>query len=268
MGKNNSVAHINEAMNEDIANPTNPPAIKEANKLLEVKRNQIFLDDESYIANPYALLGKVIEIKMMEGECPENFNDPKVTPEFSMFSIPGRKVDEDSKIKDPVKTKSFIVDKKLSLEVGALNYLTANLDAESAYSVIVFNQATGLVDTHDDSWYEGVQRWKIDNSELLNDENICYLLVITGVVQKTIIKKKYKKFEVKAKGGAYGINIGGQLYTSAEDYSLDTRFGLSLSVLRRPIKAMERSMKKLQLADYPNEYEMSLFRTINMIHER
>ena len=63
--------------------------------------------------------------------------------------------------------------------------------------------------------------WIQQNDSIINDPEICHLLVVTGMVQKNIIRKKYKKFEVKAKGGAYGLSVNGNLYTSTEDYSLE-----------------------------------------------
>lgn len=46
--------------------------------------------------------------------------------------------------------------------------------------------------------------------------------------------KKYIKFEARAKGGAYGLNINGEISTSTEEYSLDIRFGLTPAILKRP----------------------------------
>ncbi|MEN0048160.1 MAG: hypothetical protein AAF806_13955 [Bacteroidota bacterium] len=232
MGQN-STKHINDTMNEQVAAQTKPAAIEEAERLLEINRNQIFIEDDALIGNPYSILGKVIEIRKHNGVCPEDYTKVDVQPRYSIFPIPGVKIDEKSKIKQAQKVKSFIVDQSISAKAGVLDFLSAELDQSSAYSVIVNNQATGLIDMHDPSWITGVERWHAMNKSLLTDPNICYLLVVIGMVQKNIIRKKYKKFDVKTKGGAYGININGQLYTSTEDYSLDTRFGLSVAVLHR-----------------------------------
>uniref|UniRef100_UPI00404A02A9 hypothetical protein n=1 Tax=Flavobacterium sp. TaxID=239 RepID=UPI00404A02A9 len=220
-----STKHINEVMNDSVAKTETPPAIEEANKLLQIQRNQIFIEDDSFIGDPYSLLGRVIEVRSKDGKCDKNVNNGYA--EFSAFPIQGVTVNENSKIKQPLMTKSFIVDKKLSLEVGFLNFLNSKLDNESLFSVIVYDQAVGLLNIQDPNYLTGMRMWIQQNSNIINDPEVCHLLVVTGMVQKNIIRKKYKKFDVKAKGGAYGLSVNGSLYTSTEDYSLDMRFGLS-----------------------------------------
>lgn len=229
-----STKHINEVMNDSVARTETPPAIEEANKLLQIKRNQIFIEDDSFIGDPYSLLGRVIEVRSKDGKCDKNVNNGYA--EFSAFPIPGVTVNENSKIKQPLKTKSFIVDKKLSLEVGFLSFLNSKLDNESLFSVIVYDQAVGLLKIQDPNYLTGMRMWIQQNENIINDPETCHLLVVTGMVQKNIIRKKYKKFDVKAKGGAYGLSVNGNLYTSTEDYSLDMRFGLSYQRIPIPSK--------------------------------
>lgn len=233
MGQN-STNHINEVMNETVAKTETPPAIEEANKLLQIQRNQIFIEDDSFIGDPYSLLGRVIEVRSKDGKCSSDVNNGYA--EFSVFPIQGVTVNENSKIRQPLKTKSFIVDNKLSLEVGFLNFLNAKLDNESLFSVIVFDQAVGLLNIQDPNYLTGLRMWMQQNPNIINDPEVCHLLVVTGMVQKNIIRKKYKKFEIKAKGGAYGLSVNGSLYTSTEDYSLDMRFGLSYQRMPIPNK--------------------------------
>ncbi|WP_353197227.1 hypothetical protein [Parapedobacter defluvii] len=229
-----STKHVNDAMNDMVAKSVKPPALEEAERLLEVKRNQIFIEDDAFIGNPYALLGRVLEIRSKNGVCTSDVKDGYA--DFSAFPIPGIVVDENSKIKQPQQVKSFIVDTKLSTEVGVLNYLNASLDTESIFSVIISNQAVGLLNIQDGSYLNGVRAWVNDNQNIINDPSICHLLIVTGVVMKNIIRKKYKKFDVTLKGGGFGINFDGNLYTSAEDYSLDIRFGLSYLKIPIPNK--------------------------------
>lgn len=272
MGHDTSKEHINETMN-NIVGQTKPAAIEEAEKLLDIKRNQIFIEDDSAIANPYSFLGRVIEIRKIGGKCPESYGEAGYTPEWSTLPIPGRKVDENSKIKSPERAKTFIVEKNVATKVAVLQYFSGEIDANSAYDVIVFNQATGMVDVHDDSWAIGVEKWRESNKHLLDDTDICFLLVVTGMVQKNILRKKFVKFESNAKGGYFGVNINGELYTSTEDYSLDIRFGLTVNVIKRPHK--EESIAKEKglfvpaeenfLLDKPKDAEIELFQSIRQI---
>ena len=241
---NNSTKHINKVMNDSVSKTESPPAIEEAAKLLRIKRNQIFIEDDSFIGDPYSLLGRVLEVRSKGGNCDNNVNNGYA--EFSTFPIPGIAVNEKSKLKQPLITKSFIVDKKLSIDVGFLNFLSTKLDNETLFSVIVYDQAVGLLNIQSSGYLSGMRMWMRQNQDLIEDPEVCHLLVVTGMVQKNIIRKRYKKFSTKAKGGAYGINVNGNLYTSSEDYSLDIRFGLSYQ--RIPIPNKTKLLRKSSIS--------------------
>ncbi|MEO1259818.1 MAG: hypothetical protein AAFZ15_13580 [Bacteroidota bacterium] len=266
MGKQITTGHVNQVMNEEVSNPTNVPALSEAENLLSVKRNQIFIEDDSFVANPLLLLGNILEIRKMDGECPEKFNAADSVPEFSIVPLQDFVVDEASILKQPVKRQSILVDQKLSLQLSFLSYLSTQLDHESVFNTMVFDQAAGRIKTSDPSWSKSVNTWKEQHQALLEDEDICYLLAVTGMVQKNVIRKKYTKFSAGAKGGGWGVNFNGSLHTSNDDYALDFRFGLSVGVIKRP-KVIYRGEKDegLKGIDIPTEREMNLFKSISTV---
>jgi hypothetical protein len=232
MGASHDTSVINKAVNEEVAEKAPVPTPEEVYKLLEVKATVPYVELDAFLGNPYSLLGRVIEVRKVDGKIPESFTDAPI--EFSIFPIPGIKVDESSKLKTPKLRQSFVVDKGLSLNVSFLNYLSAQLSANSVFSVMVFDQVAGLVDTQDPSWVPNVKTWIADNAAILSDPEVCYVYVVIGFNQKEVVRKKFVKFEAGAKGGAYGLNVDGQLHTSTEEYSLDIRFGLLPAILKRP----------------------------------
>ena len=234
MGNNNDTKHINDTMNSIVAEKATVTTKEEAFKKLSLDDQTAYIEADSFIGNPYSLLGRVIQIRKINGTCPNILNDPDFKFEFTISPIPNIKIDEASKLKEPILRSSIIVDKNLSLNISFLSYLSAQLDAKSFFSLMVFDQAAGLVNVHDNGWTTSVKQWKEENKDLITDPDICYLFVITGFVQKNIIRKKYIKFEAGTKGGAYGVNINGELSTSTEEYSLDMRFGLTPGILKRP----------------------------------
>lgn len=270
MGKKKDIEHIEHEMS-DIMGQTSPPAIEEAKRLLQVKNNQLYIRKDSYTGDPYAILGEVIIIRKEAGHCPGKFISED-NPEFYELPIE-RKINSESKIKEPIKVSSFIVDKGLAIGVEVLSYLSGQLDQKSAFSVMVYNQAVGLVDVHDKEWRVSLKSWKEENKRLYADPEICYILVVTGFVQKNIMRKKYFKLEGSAKGGAFGINLNGKAYTSTEDYSLDTIFGLDVRVLKYPStvykneatkSVQERTLDDLVLGEL-TESEAKLFGSIKNI---
>ncbi len=265
----NSTEHINDAMNKQVTEkPEKIPSAQDVSRFMGLESNVAYIEADSFSGNPYALLGTVIEVRKQNGVCPDKLNSTGVVPEFSAFKIPGIKVDEGSKIKEPIKRQSILVDQKLALDVSFLNYLSTQLDGESSFSLLVFDQAGGLVDRDDASWADGVNKWKTDNQELFDDEEICYLFAVIGFVQKYVIRKTYKKFDAKAKGGAFGVNIEGSLYTSSEDYSLDIRYGLQPVILKRPSATRVLGLSPEPLVRTPTGAEISLFASIQGVSQK
>jgi hypothetical protein len=234
MGKDNTTNHVNEVLDSQIAESV---AVATKNDLV----NKVNVDDrtayiiaDSFTGNPYQLLGQVIEVRKKDGQCPEDFSATYSKFDFSPFPVKGFKMDAETRLKKPELRSSIIVNKGICAKVGFLSYLQAELDEKSTFSLMIFDQAKGLVDFQDDGWTTGLRNWMKENADRVNDPEICYIYVVSGFVQKNIVRKKYIQFEVGTKGGAYGINIEGKLSTSTEDYSLDIIFGLTPAIIKRP----------------------------------
>nr|WKN35049.1 hypothetical protein K4G66_21975 [Tunicatimonas sp. TK19036] len=286
---NHSTKELNEQANNYLASESVYSAI-DAQKKLGVQSYLAYIEADSFIGNPYSLLGRVIMIRKQEGKCPSSINDKGFISEFAPLPITGIEIDENSKIEQPIKRGSIVVDKSLSLQVGFLNYLSVEFTKDSSFSLMVFDQLTGLVDVQSPSWQTGVSDWLSQNTFLLQDPDVCYLYAVIGLVQKNVIRKKYIKLDAKAGGGAYGVNLNGEIHTSNEDYFLDVRFGLTPVILKSPsfnfqlpkkdlsakmgvvkevkkplINMIDFTMKHRNSVKYslPNEDELSVFSAID-----
>ncbi|MDR2084710.1 MAG: hypothetical protein LBP67_06925 [Bacteroidales bacterium] len=231
MGRINDSKHVNAAI-ENIAEQTKVTTANEAITRLGIGGGLVYMEADPYIGDPYALLGQVILIKTIDGSIPTSLNDFNLNFEFFAYPIQGIKINENSKLKQPTLRQSIIVDKNLSSSISFLSYLSAQLDANSHFSLMVYDQAAGLIDQQDLSWKNGLKQWQEEHKELFDDPSVYSLFVITGFSQKNIIKKKYIKYNGTTKGGYVGININGELSTSTEEYSLDIRFGLHPVILK------------------------------------
>jgi hypothetical protein len=256
MGTNNSTEHINNAMNNEVAESAPITTASEISKKVNVDDKTAYIEANAFIANPYSLLGRVIEVRKKDGICPQTLKDVDANIEFSPLPINGVQVDPASRIKEPILRNQIIVDQKLCASVSFLSYLNGQLEANSFFSLMVFDQATGLIDVQDPGWANGLRQWKIDNDQIINDPDVCFVYAIIGMVQKQIVRKKYTKFSSGAKGGAYGLNVNGELATSTEEYSLDIIFGLTPAIMKRPDNSLNyRSL----LALNPNTKDLEYF---------
>jgi len=233
MGRNHTTKELNESANNYVAKEKVHDAIN-AQKKLGIKNHTAYIEADAFHGNPYSLLGRVIMIRKNNGTCPDGISGTDFISDYTPTVITGIEIDESSKIKNPIKRGSIIVTKDLSMKVSFLNYLSAEFGTSDSFSVMLYDQLTGLVDVHSPTWQIGLRNWIQNNTYLFQDPEVCYLYAIVGMVQKHVIRKSFKKLDAKAGGGAYGININGELHTSNEDFSLDIRYGLTPVILKSP----------------------------------
>ncbi len=249
MSKKHDVNTINAVVNTEIAQKEKMVDPGKIQELLNIEENIPYLKFESFIGNPYSLLGRVVEIRKIDGKIPTSINTNNI--DFSPLPIPGVVVDEESKLKSPILRQAIVINNSLSASIGLFNYLKVELDSESVFSINVIDQTAGLIDVNNESWGKGLASWKDNNKELFDDTEICYLYVIIGFIQKQIIRKKYKKFDGSGVGGAYGVNIEGKLHMSTDEYSMDIRYGLTTAILKRPkpiTEPISRSVKGIEIS--------------------
>ena len=233
MGNGKDVNHVNNTMNEDIAAKTDIATGNEAVSKLGITDGLAYLKADPYIVNPDKLLGEVYLVTSKNDKAPTSLFDENVYFEKYPFPIQGIKVDESSKLKEPILRNSIIVDKKLATSISFLSYLSTELGVNEYFSLMVYDHSSGLIDMQDSSWVKGFSQWKNDNQEIMNDPSVYCIFAATGFSQKNVIRKKFIKYDGKAKGGYFGININGELSTSTDEYSLDVLFGLQPAVIKR-----------------------------------
>ena len=245
MGKKHTTKEINDAANQYFEKQSVLDAIK-AEEKLSVKSYITYIEADAFLANPYSLLGRVIIIRKKGEKCPDGINEAGFTSEFAPLPIPGIVVDEASKINQPVKRGSLVVTKELASKVSFLNYLSAEIDTQTCFEIMVFDQTTGLVEVQSSTWQKGLNDWLMGNEYLMKDPNVCYLFAVVGIVQKNVIRKKFTKLDTSVKGGHFGVNINGEIHTSTDEFFLDIKFGLTPVILKSPTFQMELPKAELK----------------------
>ncbi len=228
-------AEVNKVATEEVTKAAPIYDSQKVEELLGIKEDIPYVQLDAFIGNPYALLGSVIEVRKIGGVVPASIASGQV--EFSAFTIPGIKVDPASKLGSPLLRQSIVVDQGIAGKVAFLNYLSAEMDASSVFSVMAFDHSMGLVDRADPSWKAGVDTWRQQSASVLTDPEVCFVFAVIGFVEKQIVRKKFVKWAGTAQGGAFGLTVNGAVHTSTEEYALDIRFGLTPVILKRPAAA-------------------------------
>ncbi len=258
MGKLNDITHINEAM-KDIADSQPVATVNELKQKTDVNDRTAYIMADAYTANPSKILGRVAVVrKDSDGKCQPNLTgDATVKFDFLISAIRGFTIDAQSLNSKPELRGSILVDRELCAQAGFLNVLNGQLKQDETFSLVVMDQARGFVNFQDEAWDTAVEAWTTKNKEIMEDENICYIFVVTEFVVKNIIKKKFRKLTGEVRGGAYGVNIGGKLSTSTDEYSLDIIFGITPSVIKRPgVPIAGRRIEKSELEASVDELKL------------
>jgi len=201
----------------------------ELDREVGANKNTLYIELPTFIGNPYALIGQIVQVPKIFGETPDELNG--ISCPFILHPIKNLKIDELSKLKNPLQRASIIANSEVIAKTSVLKYLNGQIKNTSVFSLLVFDRAIGRVNQNIDSYETAIDEWKSKYMSKYADKHTAILYLITGFVQKEIIRKSYKKMVSSANGGAFTVSVDGELHTSNEDYYLDILFGLEATVL-------------------------------------
>ena len=203
------------------------PSVDQVTNTLKIAKEP-YISDDTYAADPKLLLGKVAEIDRINDSCVAAARgEPVWVGKVTGLKFTGA-------LTKPVLRYSMVTNRALAAQISLLDYLSASLDDSSVYSLEITDQDIERVNDSDPSYKAGRDNWIRTNQALMNDHTVCWLLQVDGFTFKTINKKKFTRSNAKAGGGTFGVKANGSYYASNEDYSLDYRFGLSFTFIKRP----------------------------------
>jgi hypothetical protein len=213
-----SKEHVNEVMNNSVAESKPLATAKEIAERFESKDNLSYIKSDDTVANPGGLLGNVFY---------EKTGKPDLVPFFLGVDC---KADEKNILKTPIPRSEMIIDNKIGADAKILSYVSLALAQNEVFEFRVIDNYAARININSAEWRTAINYWLqlVAVKSLLADSEVGAVGVVVGIIQKYISTKKFKKFEGSVKGGAFGVNVGGELYTSSTNYSLDIVYGLNL----------------------------------------
>jgi hypothetical protein len=210
-------------MNKEVSTPRPVATLNDLRQALPTTDVLRYIKNDTFIADPTRLLGRVYY----------EIAGSSVLKAF-VIRIPVE-VDKDSLQKSPLTRSELVIDQRMSTSAEVLSFVSFSLTKDELYELRVIDNAGGRALDSGNPWEKAINEW-LDNSvckTLINDDNVGAISVVTGVVQKYLTSKKYRKFEAGAKGSGWGVNVAGNLYTSSSEFQLDVIYGLDLVHLPR-----------------------------------
>lgn len=218
MGGGATTEHINQAMNEDVAEPLAPSTASDLKRAFPSRDALRYIANSTFIADPSKLLGRVYY---------EKRGQDALIPFSTRVTV---KTDESSRLSAPQTVSELVIDSKASASADFLSLVSLNVGADDVFELRVIDNAAARAIDNGDEWDAAVTKWYENprSQELLRHPDVAAISVVTGVVQKYLTSKKYRKFEAGAKGGNWGVNVAGNLYTSSSEFQLDVVYGVDL----------------------------------------
>lgn len=218
-----STKHVNDAMNQGIAEARPIASPDDLQKAVPTRDALRYVKNDTFVADVSAILGRIYY---------EKIGSDMLIPFYISIAAA---VDPSSKLSAPQTVSELIVDSKVKGKVEALSFLSADLSAEELLEVRVINNASARLVDKGDEWEVAIKKWLNDPlcQTLVNNPSVGTISVVTGAVQKYFTTKKYKKFEAGAKGGGWGVNVEGSLYTSTSQFELSVVYGLDLVTFKQ-----------------------------------
>jgi hypothetical protein len=245
MGDTVSTEHVNKKMNSDIAEEQRRAKPEELRAAIPTKDSLRYVKNATFIADVSALLGLVYY---------EKIGSDALRPFYISVNAD---IDPTSKLGAPQTYSELIVDSRAKLTVEALSLISVNVSAEELLEVRIIDNSVARVVLRGDAWEAAINKW-LNNPlchSLVNDPTVGTISVVTGAVQKYFTTKKYKKFEAGTKGGGWGVNVEGSLYTSTSEFDLSVIYGLDLVTFKQVDSVQhfaENIVKQVVVSDEPS----------------
>lgn len=221
MGTDRSPEHINGAVKE-ISEGAALATEQDVRNAADIKDGTTYMKDDTFTADPSVALGQVF-VSRVGSEASVPFVFPiDVT------------IDQSTLLKAPLVRGEVIVDAAASATVDVLSLASLELGAKDVAELHIIDNYSARAHTGPD-WRVAVRDWRAypESKDLLEDVDVQSVSVVVGVVQKYITVKRYTEYSGSATVAAYGVNVGGKLFTSTSSFRLEIIYGLSLVELSR-----------------------------------
>jgi hypothetical protein len=181
----------------------------------------VYINNDTYLASPGALLGSVLVLR-------EGF--PENEAQFELIGFRDfNHVSSDPKYELTV--QSLLVNRSLAAEVGFLSFFKSQLSTTNLLSMTVRDE---IIQRHvdDEKWSTAYEKWKQNpsNRALLADTNITKILVVRGFIMKSLTCRNYTLIKGNATG-SYGVSLGGNMYSSSDENRMVYLWGLDYGVM-------------------------------------
>lgn len=192
----------------------------------------MYLDDDTFLARPSLLLGKILLVhERGDGSCPTPADLATNTLLYEFVDY----IDwtEYTQPTTPTTSSSIIVNQNLAASVDALSFLSFSGATKEIYSVSRVNQMSQRLDTAKPGYRDARKSWLEANTAYAQDPSVCTMLVVEGFTHNVFQTKKFSEMKMGGAAGVYGVKVGGEAYSSNDQFESKNLFQLSFGSLWR-----------------------------------
>lgn len=225
--------HVNAALREHISEGVSLTGAGALKRMFMDEDGVRFLRNAAVDANPSSLLGAVYYMKGTDRDLVRHTRAVAVTEDASATQ------------NKPVVMQEILIDSGGAAELDALSVVSFTLGAKEVLELRTIKTRSARADQRPGKWDDALDAWeaKSANRTLLDNPDVASILVVGGISQYFITAKSFTKYEGSAKGGGWGVNVGGELYTSSSLSTLDIVYAIEAIELRSS-RHQERRMQR------------------------
>ena len=211
---------------------------------------QVFSTDDTFKFTPEYWLGSVGVVRKTQDQCGDlsKFEWTDVTMRNdsgagSGTGIPPANPDDfaqtlgyslSPKRTEPDLRLQSVITQQVAAKTAALSFFSSDLSSEVVAQVAITDIAVQRAKPSREFDAALASLKTTHKADLLDPDDICYVFVVMGYSEKTLLRKYHYKTTAKAGGGFSGVSVDGTYFASNEDYKFDYLFGLSVRILKRP----------------------------------
>lgn len=214
--------HVNQALREQISEGVSLTGAASLKRMFMEEDSIRFIRNPAIDANPASLLGTVYYLKGTNQKLHRHNRGVAVTEDASAAQT------------EPVVMHEIVIDSGGAGELEALGVLSLKVAAKEVLELRTVKTRSSRADQRPGGWDNALEAWeaKPANASLLRDPEIASIVVVGGVSQYFISSKSFTKYEGSGKGGGWGVNVGGELYTSSSFFTLDVVYAVEAIELK------------------------------------
>jgi uncharacterized protein YneR len=184
--------------------------------------------DGNFYGDPSQLLGQVLQVTRPSSavNCPgkDLVPDPIAEP---VFGFPINANNQEDKVRE------VLVQSEIAAKVNFLGIVSGEGSDKDVFSIVVTHHYANV--KNEKGWIDALTFFaQNQGKKYFDNDQVCWLLVVTAAMELQADYTKYHDYDGQVVAGAYGVNIGGKMYSGDHQFIRARKFWMLPKAIKNP----------------------------------